>query len=279
MSPSSNHTLRVQQVNGIDIVPFPTGNHPSGTLRLVIVVVELRLHRVNVRLEPQHLQLDPRILPLKLGDLLVQRQDVLGRDARPTVRWYAAQVGCQTVGRSGGRVGCDRNTAAARRPIVRSVLPVAGGRTRSAVIGSGATDYTRDGVTVPAGHGMCETGKQPGRGARLEEIIVRRYVLPEGRRRHEARARTGRIARRYSRRIDGGTKRARVRSTVLEAEGGCGLAKPIPSGRSGVFVYSLVFTSAGRLSLTSLVYTALLLVLLVFALVLVLPLLVLMFAL
>lgn len=46
-----------------------------------------------------------------------------------------------------------------------------------------------------------------------------------------------------------------------------------------MFVYSLVFTSAGRLSLTSLVYTALLLVLLVFALVLVLPLLVLMFAL
>lgn len=33
MSPSSNHTLRVQQVNGIDIVPFPTGNHPSGTVR------------------------------------------------------------------------------------------------------------------------------------------------------------------------------------------------------------------------------------------------------
>ena len=148
-------------------------------LRLVIVVVELRLHRVNVRLEPQHLQLDPRILPLKLGDLLVQRQDVLGRDARPTVRWYAAQVGCQTVGRSGGRVGCDRNTAAARRPIVRSVLPVAGGRTRSAVIGSGATDYTRDGVTVQAGHGMCETGKQPGRGARW--TTARRKNLGAGR--------------------------------------------------------------------------------------------------
>uniref|UniRef100_A0A182TSR7 Uncharacterized protein n=1 Tax=Anopheles melas TaxID=34690 RepID=A0A182TSR7_9DIPT len=77
-------------------------------------------------------------------------------------------LGSDTVGRSGGRVGCDRNTAAAaRHPILRSVLPVAGGRTRSAVIGAGATtDYTRDRVTVQAGHGMCETGKQSGRGAR-----------------------------------------------------------------------------------------------------------------
>uniref|UniRef100_A0A182MH72 Uncharacterized protein n=1 Tax=Anopheles culicifacies TaxID=139723 RepID=A0A182MH72_9DIPT len=161
-------------------------------LRFVVVVVELRLHRVYVRLEPQHLQLDACILPLKLGYLLVQCQYVLGGDAGPIVRLdtsrrigSAGESSTNVAGRVGGgwvRYQRPGGTVGWRSGMIR-------GRTRTAMVRHGCwttdTDHTRHSVMA----GMAETGEWHTAGR--QDAAQRGRGLCRGWRRWSDQKRTG----------------------------------------------------------------------------------------
>uniref|UniRef100_A0A182IY38 Uncharacterized protein n=1 Tax=Anopheles atroparvus TaxID=41427 RepID=A0A182IY38_ANOAO len=98
-------------------------NQPS--LTYPFGVAKLRLHRGDVGLQLQHLRLDASVLPLQLGDLRLERQQVLASAGRATAAGTTATACANATDVANAHAdSCDR--AGAPAGILRRRAPIPG---------------------------------------------------------------------------------------------------------------------------------------------------------